>query len=104
MSAVPLIEAVQRAGGAIALQGDGLRLSAPEPLPQDLLEDLRLHKKELIDYLHHAGQLKLGEHAAAPQGRPMRRQTRRLRSGSTVWLACAGCPRLAIIRSMHGSS
>jgi TubC N-terminal docking domain len=66
MSAVPLIEAVQRAGGAIALQGDRLRLSAPEPLPQDLLEDLRLHKEELIDYLHHVGRLKLGEHAAAP--------------------------------------
>jgi TubC N-terminal docking domain len=68
MSAVPLIEAVQRAGGAIALQGDRLRLSAPEPLPQELLEDLRLHKEELIDYLHHSGQLRLGEHAAAPPG------------------------------------
>jgi hypothetical protein len=65
VSAVPLIEAVQRAGGAIALQGDRLRLSAPEPLPQELLEDLRLHKEELIDYLHHAGRLRLGEHAAA---------------------------------------
>ena len=34
MSALPLIEAVRRAGGAIALQGDRLRLSAPEPLPE----------------------------------------------------------------------
>jgi hypothetical protein len=66
MSALPLIEAVRRAGGAITLQGDRLRLSAVEPLPQDLLEDLRLHKEELIDYLHHVGRLKLGEHAAAP--------------------------------------
>jgi hypothetical protein len=54
MSSLPLIEAVQRAGGAITLQGDRLRLSAPEPLPKDLLEELRTHKAEVIDHLQHA--------------------------------------------------
>jgi TubC N-terminal docking domain len=53
MSALPLIEAVQRAGGAITLQGDRLRLSAPEPLPEDLLQELRTRKAEVIDHLQH---------------------------------------------------
>ena len=66
MSAVPLIEAVQRAGGAIALQGDRLRLSAAKPLPQELLEEVRLHKTDLIDHLQHARQSGLGEPAAEP--------------------------------------
>jgi hypothetical protein len=55
MSALPLIEAVQRAGGAITLQGDRLRLSAPEPLPENLLQEIRTHKAEVIDHLQHAG-------------------------------------------------
>ena len=63
MSAVPLIEAVQRAGGAIILRGDRLRLSAPEPLPENLLEELRAHKAELIDHLQHARPPKLAQPA-----------------------------------------
>jgi len=57
MSALPLIEAVRRVGGAIALQGDRLRLSAVEPLPENLLQELRLHKAEVIDHLQRARQL-----------------------------------------------
>jgi hypothetical protein len=68
MSAVPLIEAVQRAGGAIALQGDRLRLSAAKPLPQALLEEVRLHKTDLIDHLQRAPQSGLEQPAAAPPG------------------------------------
>jgi hypothetical protein len=64
MSAVPLIEAVQRAGGAITLQGDRLWLSAPEPLPENLLEELRAHKAEVIDHLQQAGRPKLARSAA----------------------------------------
>jgi TubC N-terminal docking domain len=66
MSALPLIEAVQRAGGAITIQGDRLRLSAPEPLPENLLQELRTHKAEVIDHLQHTRQSALGEHAAEP--------------------------------------
>jgi TubC N-terminal docking domain len=65
MSALRLIEAVQRAGGAITLLGDRLRLSAPEPLPQDLLQELRAHKAELIEHLQHARQPKLGPPATS---------------------------------------
>jgi hypothetical protein len=68
MSALPLIEAVQRAGGAITLRGDRLRLSAPEPLPENLLQELRTRKAEVIDHLQHARQSGLGEPAAAPPG------------------------------------
>ena len=64
MSALPLIEAVQRAGGAITLQGDRLRLSAPEPLPENLLQELRTHKAEVIDHLQHARQSKRRQPAA----------------------------------------
>jgi hypothetical protein len=65
VSALPLIEAVERAGGAIALQGDRLRLSAPEPLPQKLLEEVRLHKTDLIDHLQRAPQSRLEQPAAS---------------------------------------
>ena len=60
MSALPLIEAVQRAGGAITLQGDRLRLSAPEPLPENLLQELRTRKAEVIDHLQHARHSQFG--------------------------------------------
>jgi hypothetical protein len=64
MSAVPLIEAVRRAGGAIALQGDRLRLSAAEPLPENLLRELRIHKAEVLDHLRHAPVAAIGEPVA----------------------------------------
>ena len=65
MSALPLIEAVQRAGGAITLQGDRLRLSAPEPLPEDLLLELRVHKAEVVAHLQHARPSGLGQAPSA---------------------------------------
>jgi hypothetical protein len=66
MSALPLIEAVERAGGAIALRGDRLQLSAPEPLPENLLQELRLHKAEVLDHLRHAPGSGLRESNALP--------------------------------------
>jgi hypothetical protein len=64
VSALPLIEAVQRAGGAITLQGDRLRLSAPEPLPENLVQELRSHKTEVIEHLRDARQSGLRQPAA----------------------------------------
>jgi hypothetical protein len=67
MSALPLIEAVERAGGAIALRGDRLRLSAPEPLPENLLQELRAHKAEVLDHLRLAcGAMHKGIKTATP--------------------------------------
>jgi len=65
MSALPLIEAVHRAGGAITLQGDRLRLSAPEPLPETLLQEVRTRKAELIDHLRHPRRSPFGPAARA---------------------------------------
>ena len=66
MSALPLIEAVQRAGGAIALQGERLRLSAPKPLPENLLQELRLRKAEVLDHLRHAHRSELQKTPTVP--------------------------------------
>ena len=66
MSAAPLIEAVRRAGGAIAVHDGRLRLSAPEPLPEELLRELRVHKAEVIDHLRHDRETALGQPAAEP--------------------------------------
>ena len=64
MSALPLIEAVQRAGGAITLRGDRLRLSAPDPLPENLLEELRTRKSEVIHHLQRALHSRLAQPVA----------------------------------------
>jgi hypothetical protein len=66
MSAVLLIEAVQRAGGAITLRDDRLRLSAPEPLPEHLVQELRQRKSELLDHLRHAPGSSQQESAVIP--------------------------------------
>lgn len=52
--AVELIEQVHIAGGRIQAKGDKLNLSAPEPLPADLMERLRQHKPEIMAYLQQA--------------------------------------------------
>jgi TubC N-terminal docking domain len=64
VSTLPLIEALQRAGGVITLQGNRLRLSAPEPLPDGLLQELRTRKAEVIDHLQHARHFRLGQPTA----------------------------------------
>jgi TubC N-terminal docking domain len=49
--ALALVQEVVRAGGTIRLDGDTLRLSAPEPLPDDLRVRLRQHKAEIVALL-----------------------------------------------------
>ena len=51
MTAAPLIEAVRRAGGRILVRGGHLRLSAPAPLPDTLIAQVRQHKAEILDVL-----------------------------------------------------
>jgi hypothetical protein len=46
-----LLREVSEAGGRIRLEGDMLRLSAPEPLPDDLRARLRQHKAEIVALL-----------------------------------------------------
>jgi hypothetical protein len=49
--AIDLLRAVSDAGGTVQLEGDMLRLSAPEPLPDDLLARLRQHKTQIVALL-----------------------------------------------------
>jgi hypothetical protein len=49
--AIDLLQAVSAAGGAVRLEGDMLRLSAPEPLPDELRARLRQHKVEIAALL-----------------------------------------------------
>jgi len=49
--ALDLLQAVSDAGGLIRLEGDVLRLSAPEPLPDELRARLRQHKAEIVALL-----------------------------------------------------
>jgi hypothetical protein len=49
--ALDLLRRVSAAGGAMWLAGEMLRLSAPEPLPDDLRARLRQHKAEIVALL-----------------------------------------------------
>jgi TubC N-terminal docking domain len=49
--ALDLLQAVSAAGGMIWLKGDMLRLSAPEPFPDELRARLRQHKAEILALL-----------------------------------------------------
>jgi TubC N-terminal docking domain len=46
-----LLQAVSAAGGLVRLEGDTLRLAAPEPLPDELRARLRQHKAEIVAML-----------------------------------------------------
>ena len=49
--ALDLLREVSEAGGTVRLEGDMLRLSAPEPLPDELRARLRQHKAEIVALL-----------------------------------------------------
>ena len=51
-SAAKLVEAVEQVGGHLVSEGGRLKVSAPKPLPANLLEDLRHNKAALISYLN----------------------------------------------------
>ncbi len=50
MQAAELIRAVERAGGHLEPDGDGLVVEAPAPLPEPIMTELRAHKAEVIDF------------------------------------------------------
>jgi TubC N-terminal docking domain len=104
MSALPLIEAVRHAGATIALQGDRLRLSAPEPLPGELLEEVRLHKADLIDQLRSAARPLLREPPAGPPRPGTAAPTETIATGPTAWPASGRCRGLGITVSTPGSN
>ena len=52
MIAADLIRTVERAGGHLEPDGDGLVVEAPNPLPEPIMTALRAHKAEVIDFLN----------------------------------------------------
>ena len=50
-AALALVRGVQAAGGQIAFADGRLKLSAPEPLPDGLVNELRTHKAEVLFFL-----------------------------------------------------
>jgi hypothetical protein len=52
MTPAEIIQDVLIHGGKVAIDRGDLTLTAPQPLPADLLQELRAHKAELINYLH----------------------------------------------------
>ena len=66
MSTAPaLVREVQAAGGQIAVADGRLKLSAPAPLPDGLVSDLRAHKAEILSFLQGQASLKWGAETAA---------------------------------------
>jgi hypothetical protein len=51
MTPAELIRDIRNLGGQMVIDGNELALTAPQPLPADLLRKLRAHKAELIRYL-----------------------------------------------------
>jgi len=51
MDAARLIDEVKRHGGSLQLNGDKIRVSAPEPLPDNLRQELKARKPEVINFL-----------------------------------------------------
>jgi hypothetical protein len=51
MSAAALIDRVKAAGGRLRIDGGKLKVSAPAPLPDDILAQLRAYKPELLRLL-----------------------------------------------------
>ena len=62
--ALDLLQAVSAAGGTIRLEGEMLRLSAPEPLPDELRARMRQHKAEIVALLSAAEPA--NDHVPAP--------------------------------------
>ncbi len=48
MLAADLIRAVERVGGRLEPDGDGLVVEAPMPLPEPIMAELRAHKTEVL--------------------------------------------------------
>ena len=64
-TASALVREVQAAGGRIAAIGSRLKLSAPAPLPDGLVNELRAHKAEVLSFLQGQASLRWGAETAA---------------------------------------
>ena len=65
-----LIDKVHEAGGNVTVSGDDLELSAPAPLPDDLVEELRQAKPALLQHFAEVRPAGYGVALAIPPGVP----------------------------------
>ena len=75
--ALDLLRQVTETGGTVRLEGDMLRLSAPEPLPDELRARLRQHKAEIVALLSAAEPANDAAPVAAERRRPAAGDRRR---------------------------
>ena len=68
-TASALVREVRAAGGRIAAVDGRLKLSAPAPLPDGLVNDLRTHKAEVVSFLQ--GRAASSERDAGAPRRPL---------------------------------
>jgi hypothetical protein len=52
MTLVELVLKIHQHSGQVTVEAGDLNLTASRPLPADLLDELRTHKAELLDYLN----------------------------------------------------
>lgn len=76
MTAAEIIGQVLDAGGQIAVDGADLVLTAPRPLPPDLLHSLKVHKAELLAALAPRPAGRLHRVRGPPEPRGPRRHRR----------------------------
>ncbi len=51
MNAIEIIDAARHCGVVITVAGDRLRLRAPKEPPQEIVDAIRIHKPQIIDFL-----------------------------------------------------
>ena len=64
-TAPELVREVRAAGGHIAFADGRLKLSAPAPLPEGLVDELRTHKAEVLSFLQGQASSRWGAETAA---------------------------------------
>ena len=50
-NAFQLVQEVEANGGGLMVSGDGIKVTFSDPLPDELVDNLRSHKAEIIDFL-----------------------------------------------------
>lgn len=69
MNAVDLLGEVERAGGALVLEGEALKVRAPAPLPPEMVTRLKEARADLLDELRRrGGHTSARSHGGLPAG------------------------------------
>jgi hypothetical protein len=96
VTAVDLMQAVAQAGGRLIPEGGYLTVEAPNPLPPELVEELRAHKPEILAKLEASTRSPTDEvlswTLADVDGQRARIKIRSQLLGCDLWLVPSGDP------------